>query len=330
MKNNAKPSVKKGNVENKNNGPRIDKDVELFAVYTFKRYKKKNMKKFGWTKKECKESYYHALMEHFPDVVNWVLREGYKRNPEIQEIKESICAKFTDPWFVKCLTKDLKNGEKIKNIKLLPMVLREVLSITAKVNRENLAADPKAPIYELDDVVELSKLAMGKRLKKMVKAGIDEEIAFNVLSVIPCDDAFSYSPSFRVFQFFEVLYEASKGKTVPFKLIMETAIDEGRWPIFLVFALLERKEKYSNLTDNQKQFYIQVTNWVFDTLEQSKTEVIRDVLDTYVKGRKKDDAQGKDTNRRYALDTLSPVDYKKIVSVIKNMKLNDPSVEKYI
>lgn len=306
-----------------------NKKIVLFAEYTFKKYKKKYMKEFDWTKKTCKNSYYRALMAHYPEVVNWMLRYGYKKNPEIQQLKEGICAKFTDPWFVKCLTKDLKEGEDIECIKLLPMVLREVLAITSRVNRENLARDPKAAIYKLDDVIELSKLAMGKRLKKMVKAGIDEEIAFNVLSIFPCDEAFSYSPTFRVYQFYEVLYEGSKGKMIPFKEIMETAIKKDRWPMFLVFALLERKEKYSNLTDNQKQFYIQVTNWIFDTLEHSSTEVIRDVLNAYVKGRKQDDAQGKDGNRRYVLSSLSQNDYEKTVKVIKNIILNDPSVEKY-
>ena len=310
---------------------RIPKTIKLFAKYTLKKYKKKYKKEYGWSKKETKKAYFNALMDALPDVINWCLREGYKTDAETQEIVQSIYAKLTDPWFVKSLHKQVTKGEQCKNLKLLPMVIRSVLQETEKINRERLAKDPKASIYEMDDLVELSADIMGKSLKRMIKAGVDEQVAFNILSIIPTEEALRYSPNYRIFQFFDCLYEASKGKAIPFKQIMQSSpIPEEKYPLFIVFAMLERKEKYGNLTENQKKFYLDVTNWVFDTLNSMNREEIRDIITAYVNGRKQDDARGKDSNRRYALSTLGENDYEKIVKVIKNMLINDPSIEKYL
>lgn len=307
----------------------LREDAEKFAKATFKKYYKKN-KDYGMTKKECKAAYFDALMEVYPNVAEWVLRYGFKKNDaEIPSIKEAIYAKFTDPWFIKKLTKRIKNGDTYDNIKLLPIMLREVLMIAAKLNKDALAADPNASVYELDDVISLSKLIMKKRLKKFVAAGIDEDVAFNVLSVIPTPASMSYSPNYRIFQFFDVLYEASKAKDIQFPEIMSLVVDEDRYPGFIVFALLERKEKYGNLTDNQKKFYLSVTNWLFATMEKSDRRTIEIILEGYVRGRKQDDAQGKDGNRRYTLSSLEESEYPRTVKLIKNMILNDESVKKY-
>ena len=308
----------------------LREDAERFARASWKKYYKKNKKEYGMGKKECKAAYFDALMEVYPNVSEWVLRHGYKKNPEVQEIKEAIYAKFTDPWFVKRLTKRIKKGDTYDNIKLLPMMLREVLMIAARLNKEALAADPNASVYELDDVIALSKLTMKKRLKKFVAAGIDEDIAFNVLSVIPTPAAISYSPNYRIFQFYDVLYEASKGKDIPFPEIMNLVVDEDHYPGFIVFALLERKEKYGNLTDNQKKFYLSVTNWIFATMEKSDRRTIELILEGYIRGRKQDDAQGKDGNRRYTLSSLEESEYPRTVKIINNMILNDESVKKYL
>ena len=75
------------------------------------------------------------------------------------------------------------------------MVLRNVLQEVAKVNKERLSKDPHAAIYEMEDLVELNKEILGKNLKKMLKAGVDEDIAFNVLSIIK-DSMFSIRNDF--------------------------------------------------------------------------------------------------------------------------------------
>ena len=59
-------------------------------------------------------------------------------------------------------------------------------------------------------------------------------------------------------------------------------------------------------------------------------EEIEKVIKTYVTGRKKDESQQKDSNRRYALSTLSSDDYPRINKVIAKMVADDEGIKKYL
>ena len=57
---------------------------------------------------------------------------------------------------------------------------------------------------------------------------------------------------------------------------------------------------------------------------------IEEIVNFYIKGRKRDDANGKDGNRRYALSTLSQDDYPKITKIINRIIAEDDSTKKYL
>ena len=127
------------------------------------------------------------------------------------------------------------------------------------------------------------------------------------------------------------MYTHAKTKEVPFQKIIDIILGEKYYPGIISFLLLERKEKFGNLDENQKKFYIQLTQWCFDTLEKelSKRE-IRDTLTAYVNQRRRDELNGRDGNRRYVLSTLSETDYPKIKKIINEMIVQDESVRKYL
>lgn len=323
----------KNNRDNKGgqNERKIPNGVEKFAIYDFKKYRKsKSCKKSGKSKKEAKKDYFIALVDILPDVVIWYLREGYRNDQLTVKIREGIDAKLSDPWFIKKLAKDIKKGNMYDEYRLLPVIYRGLFRATAKVNQERLKANAQATTYRMDDAVDLVKDLLGKPYKRLLKDGVDEELAFNVSCVLPCKAIFNYSPSFRVREFFEVLYEASKGKDVPLKILMQDMVPDDRYWMFIVYALLERKERFGNMTDNQKQFYHTITQWAFDTMNTLTREEIQDILRIYVNTRRNDDTKGKDGNRRYCLTALSEKEYEPIVKNVKNMILQNPGIEKYL
>ena len=103
------------------------------------------------------------------------------------------------------------------------------------------------------------------------------------------------------------------------------------YPAIIAFALLERKERFADLNESQKACYLQVSTWCFDTLEKelSKNEIVS-ILETYISTRKRDELNGRDGNRRYALSTLSEDDYPKLKKIINDMIITDESVKKYL
>ena len=309
---------------------RINEDAKDFAKLKYKRFKKKNGDMYD-SKKEIKEAFMAYLMDLLPDTIDFCVKYGYIQDEDVQETKNKIYKKISDPDFIKVLKKELKNGNKIENIKLLPIIIKEILLEAKRVNAEAVAANPNADVIDVSDMVELSKKILKKKMKKMEKEGISQGLAFDVLSIIPSEDALKSSQFYRIHSFYNCLYENAKGTAVPFDKIMEIIIDKEYWMAFITFALLERKEKFSKLTDAQKTLYLDITTWCFSIMEKKLSkEELESVIKTFINNRKRDEAQGKDGNRRYALSSLSADDYPRINKLITKMIANDDTIKKYL
>lgn len=326
----TKGEQKMANYNNENKGPYINENFKDFAKYKEKHFAKEEKGRYD-SKKEMRKDYMQFLIEEFlPDTIVYIVRNGHIKNEKIQTLKGKAYEKFTDKLFIKVLTKNIKNGDHIDNIELFPIIVRDILVTTEEYNKRLLAEDPNAKIYDMSDLVELSKLILKKKLKKCGKKGIDIRIAFDCLSIIPCSEAMKRSQQYRIHQFFIALYEHAKDKTIPFKEIMKVIVDEDYYSLFIVFALLERKEKFGNLTDSQKTFYLEVSNWVFDTMESMPEQEIKRILEVYINARQRDENDGRDGNRRYALTTLPENDYAKIRKVITALISRNENNKKYL
>ena len=330
----SKKNKKHNNQNRENNGNnggvRIPEEVLDFAKVTFKKYKKKYADEYD-SKKEVKAAYNMFLVDLLPQTIEFVVKYGYIKQDEVPEIKDAIFSKISDEDFVKFLKKLIKDGEKIENIKLLPIVIKEIVAAANKFNTEELAKNPNAAIVDVTDLVELSQLILKKKLKKFEKEGIDPALAFDVLSVIPKDEVLSSSQNYRIHLLMDTLYEHAKSKNIPFATIIDILVGEEYHPLFVVFALLERKEKFGTLTDAQKTLYLDISNWVFNTMEKELSkDQLSEVVNTYIRARRRDESQNKDGNRRYALSTLSETDYPKISAFIKKMIANDDTLQKYL
>ena len=329
-KKNKKNNENRGENNGNNGGVRIHDDALKFAKITYKKYKKKYADDYD-SKTEVKEAYYITLMDLLPKSIEFVVKYGYIKQDEVQETKDAIFNKLSDEGFVKFLKKIIKDGEKIENIKLLPIVIKEIVVAADKYNTEALAKNPNETIIDVSDLIELSQLIMKKKLKKFEKEAIDPALAFDVLSVIPKDEVLASSQNYRIRMMMDVMYEHAKSKVVPFANIMNIMIGEEYYPMFVVFALLERKEKFGELTDSQKTLYLAISNWVFDIMEKELSkEQLQEVVNTYIRARRRDESQNKDGNRRYALSTLSETDYPRISAFIKKLIASDDTLKKYL
>lgn len=323
----SRPNNRRDNGKNK--GIRINPDAKAFAKATLKKYRKEN--DYYDSKKEAVKGYYMYLMDLLPDTIEFVIRYGHiEKNEEIKTIKNEIYANLIDNGFIKAIKKEIKKGNKIKNIKLLPIIIKEILVETKRANDQILASDPNAAIYDVSDVVELSQMILAKKIKKMEKVGIPTAVAFDILSIIPCNDAMDTSQFHRIHSFYKCIYEHSKTTAIDFSKIMDVVVDKEYYSLFITFALLERKEKFAKLTDPQKKLYVDISNWCFNTMDASSKSEIEAVINAYVSTRKRDDEAGKDANRRYAFTQLSEDEYPKIVKVVKAMIADNDNIKKYL
>lgn len=315
--------------KNNNNNVKLNDDAKDFAKLTLKKFKKKQGDYFD-SKKELREAYEMTLIDLLPKTIEAMVKYGHIQNQDVQDTKIEIYKKINDPDFIKLLKKEIKHGNDIENIKLLSIIIKEILLEANKANTAALAENPNAKIYDVSDLIELVQIINKKKLKKFEKAGINDKLAFDMVSIIPCDSALESSQFYRIHMLYDTMYEHSKSITVPFEKIMDILVGEDYYPVFIVFALLERKEKFSKLTDNQKALYLDITNWCFKIMESLSREEIEKIINLYVSSRKKDEAQGKDSNRRFPISSLSANDYERINKVVNRMISDDPNIKKYL
>lgn len=310
----------------------INDDVKYFAKLTWKKYKKENSEYWD-SKKELKKEYYQELLQYFPDTILWIVKFGYLTNENVIEVKKACYEKFNDPLFCKALKKALKKDDKIDNIELYPIIIAEILAKAAAANAKLKEENPDAATYDMSDMIEISKMILKKKMKKFNKKGIDEVIAFDILSVIPDKKALAIRNSqfFRIKTFFDILYRHAEQQVVDFNSIIDIVIPFELYKPVIIFALLDRKEKFSKLNDTQKKLYVDITNWCFNTMENElKPNDIERIIDVYANTRRNDDNNNKDGNRRFVLSSLSDQDYKNVTKVIKRYINDHKDLEKYI
>ena len=317
--------------ENQRGGEfKIPKIVSKFANKTWKKYWKENKDVFD-SKKDGLKEFCLYLQDMMPDVVEFLIRYGHINNEEVKQVKNDCFAKIINEDFIKYLGKRIKKDEDYaKELKMFPILVREIGMAAEQENQKALAQNPQAAVYDMSDLYEISKKLMKKQMKKMMEIGISEEMAFDILSLIPSPKAMQYSPVYRIRNLFNSLYEWSKSKAVPFKDIMNIIVKEEQYTNFIVFALLEKREALSNMSDAQKNLYTDITTWCVETMEGMNPHDISEIINAYIKARNRDESNGKDCARRYNLGVLTAEDYPHINAVITRMVAENGDIQKYL
>lgn len=307
------------------NGIKIPEECKKLLKLTFKKFKKENEDYFD-SKKELKKSYYSQIVDYLPETISTIVKYGYL--DEMKDEKNEIYSKITDPEFIKYLSKEIeKNDLEFDNITIFPLIVVDISEEAKKATSESDGNEK----FDLSDLVSLSKLILKKKIKKFKKAGIDEDLAFDVLSVLPTTKILAKSQYFHIRRLFSVLYQHAANKEVDFEKIMKNLFKENEQYIcsVITFALLERKEKISSFNDSQKQLFNNITEYCFKTMEEMEKDEIQSILKAYCDARKRDESQSKDTNRRYYISSLPESDYPKILKVVTKMTNDNDELKKY-
>lgn len=321
--------------QKKHRGIRIPENVKEFTKMNFKEFKKEN-KEYHSSKKKLKKLYFYDMLYLLSDTIDFLLRYKHIQSEEIQKIKSraysQLAGKDDSTDFIKFITKVVKEEgiESVENIEYFPIILSEIITDINKANASAKSADPEAAQFDATEFYELNYLILKKKLKKAAKKGIDEDVALDVLCVIPTNDAMKYSKYFRAKSVLEILYSHAAKKNIDFKKIVKLLIDKEYYDIFISYALQERKEKVQKFNEKQKSFFNDVTTWVFEELEDMDSSTIRSILENYIKTRRQDDMAGKDGNRRYFLSSLPEDDFPNICKIVEQLKNKNSENEKYL
>lgn len=320
----------KNNQQKKKSTPPSE-DVKRFYSWGLKKYKKKRCPDKDCSKKKLKKYFNGWRLDLLPEVIMFLFRHGQEEANK--EVRDDIYCVLTSPDFIESLEKALDDDEVIENIGVFPTIAYDIFQTAERYTQEKRKEDPDYKGYDMDDLISIIKKINKKGIKNLVKKGIDEDLAFDLMCVFPTPIMIRYQPGKRTHTILTVIYAHAKTKQIPVEKLMSALFkkvpDEELAPV-LWFTMLERKEKYVNFTDTQKEAFNDVSVWTFKVLENMDKEDIAMVLREYFKLRKRDKAQNKDAARRFFIGTLPEDEYPRILSVVKKMKERDASIEEFL
>lgn len=322
--------MKKDNRQpNRYNGFKIPKELDHFAHYTLKKFYKEN-KNFYDDKEDSEKDFMRCLLEYFPRTIATLVR--FNSIKEVNDLRPLVYEKIADKRFLKQLRKAIKRGDELvlEACKVLPIVIKNMVDVSIVQHKKDLETDPNAPEYDMSDLIQLSRDLLKKKIKKFKELGVDEEVAFEVLTCVPhklaLEDAQFYH---RIRNLMNTFYELAKTHTIQFDEIITRLIPERHAAGFITYLLLERKDKFASMIDKQKEFYVSVNEWIFNKLEETNKTTIETILDAYLKARKRDFDNNRDSDRRYYLKSIPEAEYPKTYAIVKAFMEKNKGMERF-
>ena len=314
--------------------PSFQKEVDDFIELTPKKYRK-NYGEDYMSKKEVRAGYFGMLAGYIPSVITWLLKYGHvEKSSKLMDKKHDIYLVLSDNDFVKYLKDEIKNGEKIEGSEYLSAIILDMIKEAEAEKKEEEAKNPdKVVTMDMDDLIELSQLCSKKKLKKMKKAGVADDLAFDLVSVLPTAKLLKHHQIFRLGQVMQIIYAYSKSMEIDFGATIKYIIKPEYYPQLITYLLLERKADFVEFDDKQKEFFNSVTEWCFNTMEDyGKTGAMKEIEQiplAYFTKRKADKAENKDANRRFFLGQIPP-EFEHVNKVLAKLRARDSSIEEFL
>lgn len=325
-----RPANKIGKKVNVNELKALSAEFGELTMKAYKKQSKKNGTDYFTSKKELRESYYDYLNRLLPYAINYLVAFGYRTDEDIQTIKNGVFEKLYSDEYKKyvaliadTVSDDVNN---LENAQFLPIIIKDLLCKMDEQNQLIRAEDPKAPIYEADNLVDLSRVIMKKKLKKMKKSGVNKDLAFDVLSIIPVSDALDFSSRYRMNAMNGCLMAHSvklaETTEIPVNEIFDIVFDdEVRYGFVISYLLLAGKDQFTKLSEAEQKTYLAITKWALGKMEAMKPNEVYAILTYYIKVRVQDKSQGKDYARRLVLTDIPESEYPKTKKVIDKYAL---------
>ena len=300
---------------------------------TLKKFKKKKVEEGeDFSKKELKKAYMDELIDYLPETIDFLLRYGGIQTNEMKDLRNSIYGKIADHKFIKYLTKQIKDDEDVGDIRLLPAIIRDIISEVKMQEEKDKQQNPNANIsYDTSDILNLSQLILRKKIKKADKdLGIDPDVALDLLMVIPHKSMLKDRQiNYRLRLFMNVLYEHAKTADINYESCLKlVGLNEYAQSV-VVFNLLERRSKFNNFNENQQKLFIAINEWMLNQLEEMNRTDLESVLKLYTDLRKRDASQNRDEDRRYFLKSVPEDEFPNLKKVINHMIDSNGDIEKF-
>lgn len=333
--------VQNNNQRNNNNNPQRKKPVRPDEVLDFmdlnySDYKKEWKKELG--KKETKRRYLEEVVELIPYASDYVFNSGYLESEA--EVGEHLATMLSSEKTINAVIKECKDDDYYKaSLNTLPYFIRAML-IDMKDKAEGVTEeDADALTAVREALIKLINIITEKRINKLEKKGLDRGIALDLSAILvksgPDRDKIKF---YQISEAMRSLYEYAEkepdliapGKPMDFIDLMAALVGKDNLPMVIQFALNERADRKTSMTDKQKAYWDHITQTVFSAIEEYDKDVIDAILTNYIDNRKRDYQNGKDSPRRFHIIDLPEAEFPKTVKRVRKLITDDESNKQYL
>lgn len=327
---------------------KIPKSV-LALRMSLKKYAKKNsirIKGKNMSKKDKKYAVKRLNEEYAEFAING-LNKAVKilaENPEnkkTEKVKQGVENIILNPAIMKRIAKLYKNDRSsYPNLKFFPDMIMNTL---VYYSSDDINDEEKEIAKNLDKeaLVEFCEKILKKEIKKYEKAGLPEEVAYQLATVIPTTKLLKANRRWYK-RLIVQMYEFAENQSIDIDTIFRAIIklDKDKYitkksflnGFFSEFILQKNKNKNAKFTDTQQELHeglIERTLVYLDNLKKSK---LKETLKQYIKRRKTAEEYKNDSKRiiKFTDHANSNSPYVNIKAVVTQLIEDNGSNELYL
>lgn len=307
-------------------------NIRLKGKKMSKKDKKRNLKRL-------KKAYSEAAIVGLNKAVK-ILAEN-PENKKVNKVKNGVDNIIANPAVMKKVAKIYrKRPDQYPNMIFLPYMIMNTL---AYYNSDNISEEDKEIGKQLDneELVTFCEKILKREIKKYRKMGIDEDVAYELATVIPTTKLFRNSRQWYK-KLIQRMYDIAAEREVDVKLIIKAVLrvdkkhsiskKEFMEGFFSEFILQKSSNKNHTFTETQKELHETLIEMTLEYLDSLKQRKLRDILKTYIKRRKSAESYKNDGKRviKFIDHANSNSPYTTIKAVVQDLIDDNSSYELYL
>ena len=308
-------------------------NIRLKGKGLSKREKKHNIKRL---KAEYSESAISGLNKAVK-----ILAENSPEHKKVLKVKDGVDNIVSNPGVMKRIAKIYKkHPDNYPNLIFLPHMIMNTL---VYYSSEGISEEEKEIAKNLDaeGLVEFCEKILKKQIKRYKNMGLDEEVAYQLATVIPTAKLFRNNRQWYK-KLIQQMYDIAGQHDIDIDSILKAVykIDKKRAiekkdffeGFFSEFILQKSSNKKATFNDTQKELHEGLIERTLTYLDGLKPRKLREILKQYIKRRKTAESYKNDTKRviKFTDHANSNSPYSTIKSVVQDLISDNSSNELYL
>lgn len=291
--------------------------------------------------KRLLKEYSQAAIDGLNKAVKILAENDVEKTKKIGKVKDGVDNIISNPSVMEQVAKLYnKHPESFANMKYLPYMIMNTL---VYYSSDNISDEEKeiGKALDADALTRFCEKILKREIKRYKKLGLDEEVAFQMATVIPTTKLFKNRQWYKIL--IQTLFDIAEHNDVDLDQILKAVskIDKDKNGIskkefldgfFAEFIMTRSSNKAAKYNDSQKDLHDALVERTLMYLDNMKSRKLKEVLKQYIKRRKVAESYKNDSKRviKFIDYAHSNSSYSTLKKVIEELISDNSSNELYL